>query len=246
MMKRAVAILTGLSLVLAIGCAGDYDIRLGKTIENKKYQKRLNDNLEGPPTKTNLQNVNIFVRPPKGLQGPAKTFGLAVDESGRFDVEDTFFDAQKQANLHVLARVNTPKAANKKSSKAAESAPRGDFTADVLDLVKNAYGTEVDASKLKSGSKSHGGRTNSFKTLTLDLTAKEVKVYLFGDKNSPEKVALIFDYPKEESRTLTPKIDLCLESFAVGGAASRAFSGGGDEALGEEVGGGAPTPTGVF
>jgi hypothetical protein len=244
-MKRVLAILAGLGLVLVIGCSQDYDTRMEKTIENKRYQKRLNDNLEGPPAKTNLQTSNIFIRPPKGLQGPAKTFGLAVTEPGKFDIEDTFFDQQKQASLHVLARVNRPKAPGKKGPSPAESTPRGDFIADVLDLIKNAYGVEVDQSKLKPESRSHAGRTNTFKSLTLkDLPAKEVAMYFFGDKNSPEKVALIFDYPKEESRSLSPKIELCLESFAVGAAAGRAYSGG-EEELGEE-GGAAPPPAGVF
>jgi hypothetical protein len=245
-MKRSLAILAGLGLVLVIGCAQDYDIRMGKTIDNKKYQRRLNTNLEGPPAKTNLQTANIFVRPPKGLQGPHKTFGLAVVEAGKFDIEDTFADPQKQASLHILARVTLPKAPSKKTPSAAESTQRGDFTDDVLDLLKNAYGADFEKSRLKTDDKSHGGRTNSFKTLTLDLTAKEIKVFLFGDKTSPEKVALIFDYPKEEAGTLSSKINLCLESFAVGGAAARAFSGGGDEELGGDLGGGAPTPTGVF
>jgi hypothetical protein len=244
-MKRAFAILAGVSLVLVLGCAQDYDIRMSKTIENKRYQKRLNENLEGPPTKTNLQTVNIFVRPPKGLQGPAKAFQLAVVEPGRFDIEDTFFDAQKQASLHILARVNLPKTQSKKAPAAAE-AQRGDFVADVLDLLKTVYSADLDQSRLKPESKSHGGRTNSFKALTLDSNTKEVKVYFFGDKNSPEKVVLIFEYPKEEANVLTPKINLCLETFAAGGAAARAFSGGVDEELGGEVGGGAPTPAPVF
>ena len=245
-MKRSLAILAGLGLVLVIGCAQDYDIRMGKTIDNKQYQRRLNTNLEGPPAKTNLQTANIFVRPPKGLQGPHKTFGLAVTEAGKFDIEDTFADPQKQASLHVLARVNLPKTPGKKSAAPAESAQRGDFTDDVLDLLKNAYGADFDKSRLKTDEKSHGGRTNSFKSLTLDLTAKEIKVYLFADKNSPEKVALIFDYPKEEAGALSSKINLCLENFAVGGAATRAFSGVIEEEFGGELGGGAAPATGVF
>src|SRR5262245_41122730 len=182
MMKRSLAILAGLGLVLVIGCAQDYDIRMGKTIDNKKYQRRLNANLEGPPAKTNLQTANIFVRPPKGLQGPHKTFGLAVVEPGKFDIEDTFADPQKQASLHILARVNLPKTPGKKSASPTESTQRGDFTDDVLELLKNAYGAEFEKSRLKTEEKSHGGRTNSFKSLTLDLTAKEIKVFVFGDK----------------------------------------------------------------
>ena len=248
-MKRALASLAGLVLVLVIGCVQEYDFRMAKTIDNKRYQKRLNDNLEAPPAKTNLQTGNIFVRPPKGLQGPHKTFGLAVLEPGKFDVEDTFADPQKQASLHILARVTVPKPAGKKASTPAETTQRGDFTDDVLELLKNAYGGEFDKSRLKNDEKkSPNGRTNSFKSLTSEVQGKEIKVYIFGEKSSPEKVALIFDYPKEEARTLSSKINLCLESFAVGGAAARSFAGAGDEEFGGELGGGggAAAPGGVF
>jgi hypothetical protein len=247
-MKRALASLAGLGLVLVIGCVQEYDFRMAKTIDNKRYQKRLNDNLEAPPAKTNLQTGNIFVRPPKGLQGPHKTFGLAVLEPGKFDVEDTFADPQKQASLHILARVTVPKPPGKKASSPAETTQRGDFTDDVLELLKNAYGADFDKSRLKNDEKkSPNGRTNSFKSLTLDLTAKEIKVYLIGEKNSLEKVALIFDYPKEEARTLSSKINLCLESFAVGGAATRLFAGAGDDEFGGDHGGaGTTAPAGVF
>jgi hypothetical protein len=250
-MKRALASLAGLGLVLVIGCVQEYDFRMGKTIENKRYQKRLNDNLEGAPAKTNLQTGNIFVRPPKGLQGPHKTFGLAVLEAGKFDLEDTFADPQKQASLHLLARVTLPKPPGKKGSSPAETTQRGDFTDDVLELLKNAYGAEFEKTRLKNEEKkSPNGRTNAFKSLTQELpaTAKEIKVYIFGEKNSPEKVALIFDYPKEEARTLSSKINLCLESFAVGPAATRSFAGAGDEEFGGELGGGGgtPAPGGVF
>src|SRR5438105_15959604 len=139
-MKRALAILTSLGLFLVIGCAQNYDLRLTNTIESRLYQRRLNNNLEAAPKKTKLETSKIHVRPPKGLQGPTKTFGLAVVEPGRFDIEDTFFDPQKQASLHVLARLNLPKAPNKKGVTPAEATPRGEFTADVLDLLKNVYG----------------------------------------------------------------------------------------------------------
>jgi len=242
-MKRALATLASLSLFLVIGCARDYDTRLNITIDNKRYQKRLNDLLETPPSKTNLQTSNIYVRPPKGLKGPTQTFGLAVVEPGKFDIEDSFIDQQKQGGLHLLARVDLPKTPNKKGANPAASTARGDFTADVLDFLKNVYGTDFDTSKLKPETKSHGGKSNSFKTMTLDLKAKQVKVYLFGDKSSPEKVALIFDYPTDEYKNLGSRIDLCLESFRVGQGAIRAFSGGGGD---EEIGGdeGAAPPPG--
>ena len=52
--------------------------------------------------------------------------------------------------------------------------------------------------------------------MTLDLTAKEVQLYLYGDKNGPYEIALIFDYPKDSKNSIDPKIRLSLEAFATG------------------------------
>ena len=105
----------------------------------------------------------------------------------------------------------------------------------MLDCIKNTYGADIEAAKLKSESKTHGGKTNTFKTLSLDLTAKEIKVYLIGEKNSPALVALIFEYPKDQIKNLSSKIDLCLESFRTGDAAHRLYQGQ-DEEGGEGTG----------
>ena len=235
-MKRLLGLLTGASLCLAIGCSTDYDLRLGKTIENLRYQKSLNDNLEkAPDTKTSLAISKIYVRSPLGLKGPTKEIGLAPVEPGKFDVATSFIgDA---ASLHILARAATPKgAAPKKGTNPA--VPRGEFNAEVLEYIKNAYGADMEKAKLKSDPK----KTNAFKSTTLDLTAKEVQLYIIGEKNSPAQVALIFDYPKESARTLGPKIRLCLESFRVGTPADRLYQGE-DEEGGDT--GGAASP-GVF
>ena len=171
------------------------------------------------PTKGKLQQESIFVRPPKGFSGPTKTFNLTVVEPGKFDVENSFIDESKPASLHVLARHKKPKAPTKKGVAAAPEVPRGDFTNDVIELVKAAYGIEELApSKFKSVSKKHAGRENSYKETKLNLNAKEVLVYLYGDKNGPYNVALIFEYPKSEAKNLSSKINLSLEAFAVGDA----------------------------
>jgi hypothetical protein len=243
-MKRVLALLTSVSLFLVvIGCAHDYDVRLDKTYENLRYQKRLDENLEKPAdAKSNLATANIYVRPPLGLKGPTNEFAFNSVEPGKFDITDTFFD--DKGSLHIVARVDKAKAPNTKKGPNPQQpkVPRGDFNADVLELLKNAYGTDFETSKLKSETKSGAGKTNSFKTLDVDLTAKEVKVYLFGEKNSPAQVALIFEYPKEELKNLSSRIDLCLGSFRVGEGARRLYSGQ-DEESGE---GTSAPPTGVF
>jgi hypothetical protein len=158
-----------------------------------------------------------------------------VIEPGTFDVANSFFDQKKQASLHLLARVDRPKAPAKKGTPPTENAPRGDFTTDVLDLIKTAYGSDIDAAKLKSETKSHGRKSNTYKTLTFEVGPKEVKVFFFGEKASPDKVALIFDYPKTEAGSLSSRINLCLESFGVGEEARRAFAGIVDEESTEET-----------
>src|SRR6266571_6790220 len=109
-MRRLLAILATTALLLTGGCVGrSYDIRLNKTIENMRYRDRLDKNLMPAPTKSKLETNHIYIRPPKSLQGPAKEFQLTVLEPGKFDITDSFFEAGK-ANLHVLARLNLPKA----------------------------------------------------------------------------------------------------------------------------------------
>lgn len=233
-MKRA-AVVLGVGLVLILGCGTQsYETRLEKTIDHMKYQKRLDDNLGNAATKGKLEELQIYVRPPKNMTGPTQTFQLTVVEPGKYDVESSFIEPEKQS-LHILARVQRPKPPSKKAPTQTET-PRGEFYVDVLDLVKNVYGAELDLSKFKDDTK----RDNTFRYNLLDLNAKNVQIYLYG-KNSPHEVALIFEYPKAEHNAVNPKIGLCLESFAVGDKAKRAFAGGETEDI-EGTGEEAPPP----
>jgi hypothetical protein len=235
-MRRACAILVSACLLLVLGCQ-DYDKRLGVTLEEMKYQQRLEKNLEKASTKGQLEKELIYLRPPKGFSGPTKAFGMVAVEADKFDVEQSFIDESKSASLHVLARHKKPKAPPKKGVTPPAATPRGDFTAEVIDLVKTAYGTEdLTPSKFKAVTKKHAGRENIFKEAKLNLNTKEVVIYLFGDKNSPYNVAMIFDYPKAETSAVSSKINLSLEAFAVGEPAGRAFSGGNPEESSQEAG----------
>jgi hypothetical protein len=246
-MKRVLGILAGICIAhLVIGCAEPYDVRLRTTLENKKYQITLNKNLEQASDSSNLKPADIYVRPPLGFKGPAE-FAIIAIEPGKFDIADSFIDSGKQAGLHILARVNKPKpAAGKKGAdpKAAEpAAVRGDFIPDVLELVKSAYSVDVPAN-LKSESKGRAPRNNAYKTTTLDANTKEVQLWIYGDKNSPAQVALIFDYPKDKDarNSLSSPISYCLQSFGVGRVAQSLYAGH-DDASAEEA---APPPSGVF
>ena len=237
-MKRA-AVVLGVSLVLILGCGTQsYETRLEKTIDNMKYQKRLDDNLGAAATKGKLEELQIYVRPPKNMTGPTQTFQLTVVEPGKYDVQSSFLEPEKQS-LHILARVKRPKTPSKKAPTKAETF-RGEFNSDVVELIKNVYGAEkLDLSKFKDDPKGN----NKFKSNLLDLNVKHVQIYLYGGKDSPHEVALIFEYPKAEHNAVNPKIGLCLESFAVGDKAKRAFAGGETEDIEGTGGEAAPTVT---
>jgi hypothetical protein len=236
-MKRLSAIALGAGLVVAVGCGTqNYDFRLDRTLEHMAYEKKLNDNLNEAPTKGKLEELQIYVRPPKDMTGPTQTFQMTVVEPGKFDVESSFIEQDKQS-LHLLARLKRPKTPSKKAPTPAETTTRGDFTTDVVDLVKNAYGTEVIEAKFKEEKMQRG--SNTFRAQPLEVGPKNVQIYLYGGKTNPYEVALIFEYPKAEHASIYPKIKLCLESFAVGDKARRALAGGETEVEGE--GGEAPT-----
>lgn len=242
-MKRLSAIALGAGLVLAVGCGTqNYDFRLDQTLKHMAYEKKLNDNLNDAPTKGKLEELQIYVRPPKDMTGPTQTFQMTVVEPGKFDVESSFIEQDKQS-LHLLARFKRPKTPSKKAPTPAETAPRGEFSTDVVELVKNAYGTEIDASKFKEEQMPRERGGNTFRAQTVDFNAKNIQIYLYGGKTNPYEVALIFEYPKAEHAVVYPRIKLCLESFAVGERAKRAFTSGEAEVEGE--GGEAPTDESV-
>jgi hypothetical protein len=187
-----------------------------------RYVKRLDDNLGPAPTKGKLETSNIYVRPPKTLTGPTKEFQLVALEPGKFDISDSFFE-QGKASMHVLGRIKLPKAAPKKGAAPAETATRGEFTADVLALLGSVYNVDLDAAKLKEESK--GPYENKFRHVTFEGNGKDVQVYFYGTKTSPYEVALIFEYAKSEQASLVSKIELTLGSFATGERARRKFTG---------------------
>jgi hypothetical protein len=224
------------ALLLAGGCGQKYDVRLNKTLEDMRYRKRLDENLNPAHTKGKLEQNLVFIRPPKGLSTePSKTFLLAELEQGKFDVSESFYEQGKQ-NLHILARIKRPKGATTKKGAQPEpaQATRGDFVSDVVEVLRGVYANaEIDPTKAKEETKEP--RRNHFKHLTFEGNGKNVQVYFYGSKTSQYEVALIFEYPKSEQASLVSKIELTLGSFAVGDRARMAYSG----SVGEEEEGGA-------
>ncbi|MCA1686176.1 MAG: hypothetical protein LC745_09390 [Planctomycetia bacterium] len=239
-MRRFLTLITTTSLLLAAGCGGkSYDIRLDKTLEQMRYRKRLDENLNAAP-KGKFEENMIFLRPPKNLQGPTKEFLLPLQDPAKFDLAESFFEKDKQ-QLYVLAWVKRPpKAPSKKGAPKADApVPRDEsrFSAEVAAALNSFYGVEIDLAKAKEERKKD---INVFKRLKFEANGKIVQLYLSVVKGNPYQVALIFEYPKSEEASLVSKIELCLESFATGERARKAFSGGATE---EESEGGPATPT---
>jgi hypothetical protein len=222
-MRRVMALVATTVLVLSGGCGSkSYELRLDRTLENMRYRKRLDDNLMPPPAKgiAPFEELGIFIRPPKNLV-QSKEFQMTVLEPGQFDLASSFFEEKKQ-NLHVLARVKKPKAsASKKAPAPADSAVRGEFNRDVVGIVGNVYGVadDLEVGKFKEVTK----KSNKFRYHTFATGDKNVQVYLY--KVDPYEVALIFDYPSSEQANLASRINLALESFAVGPRAKNRYAG---------------------
>ena len=162
-MKRALAVLASSLFVLAIGCK-DYDFRLEKTLEERKYEKRLNDNLQAAPTKGALQGDKIFIRPPLGLEGPTPTFTLTASRPGSLTSRTASSTQKKGTSLHVVARVKKPKAAPRKegSRRRPPSPPPGASSSTTSSSWSRRLTTSSSLpAELKADSQSHGNRINS-------------------------------------------------------------------------------------
>lgn len=234
-MRRALVLLATTAMLIAGGCGVKiYEKRLEDTLIDMRYKKRLDDNLLPAVTKGKLEGLGIYVRPPKGLEGPAKETQLVV-EPGKFEDVETFYEADKQS-LHILTRVKLPKAVAKKGAPPPpQPTPRGDFTADVASILNSYYSVDIDPTKAKVEEK----KKNAFKRLAFEAGGKNVQVYIRSIKNDPYEVALVFDYPKSEQANVAGKIDLTLESMRVGDKARAAFSGT-EGAEGETIDGATP------
>lgn len=229
-MRRIRAMLSVTVLVLAAGCGGRiYEARLEKTLDQMRYQMKLDQNLTPAPTKGKLEQNLIYVRPPKNLQGPAKDFQLTVLEPGKFDLAESFFEQNVQ-NMHILARVKRPKDPTKKA--APEPANRGEFVPDVIAVLNGVYSQDIDPVKAKEDKK----KNNTFKKLEFEGNGKTVRVYFYGGKATQYEVALIFEFAKAQQAAVATRIELCLESFETGERARRAYTGKIDEEGAEETG----------
>ena len=237
-MRRVLAVLVTGVTVVAIGCSSRYDKRMDLTLAEMQYNKRLDDNLKPAPAEGKLKDLQVYIRPPQPMV-EAKEFGLGVLPTGLYDVEKTFYDADKSA-LHVIARVKTPKKAPAKGAAPAEPpAPRGAFNSDVLGTLKAVYGDDDSISLDKFKDDSHKplirGSENKFRRAVFPANNKTVEVYFFTADTY--NVAMIFVYNTADRNAIVSKINLCLESFATGNRARAKYSSGGSEEGAEESAG---------
>jgi hypothetical protein len=241
-MRRFFTLLGTAVLLVAGGCGlTSYEARMDKTLENMKYKAKLDKYLAPPMTKGKWEELLIYLRPPKGYAA-AKEFFMSAPEPGKFDLEVSFLENQKPT-MHVLARRKIPKGAAKKKGAptAADTADRTDFNRDLTSLLTSSFSpqTEVSVAKFKATSE----KNNEYKYGVFNVEDKDVQVYVY--KRDPYEIALIFEVPKAERTSMGVKNRLCLEAFAVGDRAKRAFEGLGADDDSGGAGGAPTTPTGV-
>jgi len=234
-MRRVLATLGTAFLLVAGGCGlNSYEKRLDLTLEKMRYEERLNNMLMPAESSGKWQELAIYLRPPKSMKA-ATEFLLPPTEPGKFDLEKSFFEDQKQS-LHVLARLKRAKTASKKKAPSpADTADRSNFSRDIINVLTTSFTPpdELTNAMFKPETK----KNNEYKQATLTLPDKVVKVYFY--KKEPYDVALIFEIPPAEVSNVTGKLNLCLESFAVGRRAENAFKGTGSD---DESAGPAPGP----
>ncbi len=233
-MRRVCLVILSASLVATLGCGREnYEKRQAKTMEKIRYDRRVGKNLMPAASEKKFTDLAIFLRPPKD-EAPAKAGTLTVAE-GQFDLEPSFID-KDGTTLQVLGRVKQPKKPPTKGAAPAPALPpRGEFNAEVIATLATTFGATdaLAVTKLKDETK----RGNRFKRLLFNANEKDIELYTIKQDN--HEVALIFVYDPKLKATLSSKIQLCLETLAVGPKASRNFNGGASE---EEADAGAPIP----
>ena len=219
-MRRLLMATVTSALILSLGCVQRYQKRMDSTIEEMKYERELDKNLEAAPAEGPLKSLDIFIRPPKGLV-PAKEFTLTAVEPGLFDVDRTFYQGDKTF-LHILARKKMAKKPATKGAPAEPTVTRGDFNGDVLKKLREAFGEDENIAMEKFKDDPH--KTNKFRRAIFTAgNGKKVEVFL--SKVEPYDVALIYVFDPAEEKALDPKIRYSLEAFALGAKANSKYSG---------------------
>lgn len=215
------------------GC-GSYEARLERELKRREEVAELNNYLNGP-IEGKYKEEHVYIRPPKPLPGQAADFRLVPGlTDAQYDLRSSFASLRQDGGLdlglHVLARhKKPPRPAAKGAPPEPDQTQRGDFTSDVLTLlntVHNNAASNASAQKVRA----KGG--NEFNRYIYETgTGTKVQVYLMPGKKVGQDtydVALIWELSPDQQKNTKP-VDLCLQTLAVGPAASRAFSGQADD-----------------
>jgi hypothetical protein len=237
-MRRVWVVIASAALVAAVGCGQkSYERRLADTLAKLEYDRRLKKNLMEAPTDKKFQELTIYIRPPRE-QAQAKTGQLPITE-GQFDLDASFNDSKdNSSSLHVLARVKMPKKPPAKGQPIPPPAPpRGEFVGEVLGVLSTAFNAPEALASPKLSDKESEKYHNRFKRLIFNAGDKEVALYT--SKQGAHEVALVYVYDTKIKGPISSKIELSLDSFAIGEKAGRLYSGGEAD---EEVDSGPPVP----
>lgn len=223
MNRVALSLLLTASLGIA-GCLGDasYDERMQLTLENMRYKQKLDSNLI-PAPQDKFKNLNVFVRPPKGLaQMPTCTLNPAP---GMFDIAETF---SGPITLHVLVRLkNPPKPKPAQPGQPAPPGPaadRGSFIPSVNALLAANFGAEPGATENVT---EHSKTYKRAKFTAANGDTVTVYYYDQGSEKSGYYAALVWVIPPSSANTapVVTGLPLTMGSFATGRAAANAFAG---------------------
>ena len=245
-MKRSWVVVLSAFGTLVAGCGlPGYESRMNKTLERLEREQKINSFLQ-PAAQGKFKELSLWLRPPKPM---AESKLLLSDQPGLYDLTASFLGAPAQPppgpgqdplpdlppmRLHVLARMKkTPK---KGEPPQPAVAARGAFIGDVRAFLANEIGPGAAD---KSPQNDKKGNT-SFKRLIFPATSGDTIQVYFTDANKGQtEVALIFDIPPDlrKNPIATTGIELCLESFAIGGPALRLFNNGGKSESDDEEGG---------
>lgn len=259
-MKRFLAIVLGATSVMAVGCGyRSYEMRLEAT-ESKIRDEMTLDRVLEPAAKGDFEKINVFARAPKGWVAssdfaPERRQGdqnlLEDGLAGYFDAKGSFTgpstgggpgnDGQPQPAVSgPVLRVLTRRTQQQTDTEKTEAPPvqRGEFQADVRQVLESLYGPEVANAPAEPVSKTIWPRATPPKSASYERwkfngsNGQLVQVYLMKEKQGSAEydVALVFEFPDGRAPEASSNpVDLTLGTFAVGNRAAHRFRGNTDD-----------------
>ena len=242
---RSVALLCSAALTCAaiLGCHKDYEHRLNDTLERMKYQQRLDANLAAAVEEPLHQPHDVFLRPPITLEKAAGNVLNALP--GLFDANISFLESgsdkpiEAADKVHVFVRHKLPTPATPKKGAAPPPALPGlglrkDVVDDALALFPMAQTSKME------GPRDIDKRGNKFKQRIFTNTqlGRAWEVYSYITPKKDYEVVIVVE--RADKSSIAEKVNLMLESFAVGDRARKRFGGDLDDSdSGGGEGGGA-------